>query len=574
MQLRDYQQQCVDEFYAYYERGNGGHGLIVVPTAGGKSIIIGKLATEICQQWPGQRILILSHCQELISQNHAKVLACWQSAPAGIYSAALKQRNARYDIVTATVQSVYKKAAALGHRDLCFIDEAHLLSGAGVGMYGKLLADLLAINPAMKICGFSATPYRLDRGLLTEGEGKIFDDIIIEIPIMQLLDEGYLTPPISKVSLVQADLEGVKHTAGEYNIKDMAARFDQKQFIAAALDSDLPFMQDRRSIALFCATLENAGHVAAGMCERGIACQVIDGTMAQEDREDILERFRSGELRALASVGVITTGVDIPNMDTVILFRATESPGLYQQIVGRGFRVMYADGHDLAIREGRLDAIRKGVKPNFMVLDHGGNSARHGPITAVEKPKKREKGERQAPARMKIRICDICRTAAPLTATVCAVCNNPLKVERDPTANLSIEASNDDIMGTAFLRGEAAKWFDVDDVRYAWHTKEGAPDSLRVTYYCGIMQFNEWLHPGTIFSRMKGHFNDWWRQRSGGRIPQDVSTALELVETLQKPLKIQVHKNKQFYEVLRYDFQSSTEKQPDIATGSGVESRA
>lgn len=560
--FRPYQRQCIDAFYEYYEKGNAGHGLVVVPTAGGKSLIIGGLATEICRQWPGQRILILSHVRELIVQNHSKVLACWQQAPAGIYSAALGRREAQRDIVTATIQSVYKKAGALGHRDLCFIDEAHLLQPGNMGMYGLLIAALLEINPNMRICGFTATDYRLDAGLLTEGEGALFNDVIIEIPIKHLLDEGYLTPPISKSSFIQADMAGVKKIGGDFNTKQMGERFDQAKFIAAALDSDLAFLADRRSIAVFCATLENAAHVADAMLERGIDCEVIDGEMNAEDREDKLERFRSGELRALASVGVITTGTDIPNMDAVILFRATESPGLYQQIVGRGFRVMYADGYDISTKEGRLAAIANGRKPNFLILDHGGNIERHGPIVNVEKPVKKEKGKREVAPKPKARICEICRSGWPLEVKTCQLCGHVMVAERDPTDKLSIEASAADIMGTAFQRGEAAAWFEVDDVYYRRHVKADGGESLKITYHCGLLQFDEWKKPqGDAFGK-------WWRERMAESPewrnrpdhPRTVNDALQWESDLLKPARIQVIRKGKFYEVLRYDFHAKREE--------------
>lgn len=548
--FRPYQRECIDSFYRYYDTGNAGHGLIVVPTAGGKSLIIGGLTTEIYQKWPGQRILVLSHVRELILQNYEKIMACWSKAPAGIYSAALGRREAHKDIVAATVQSVYRKAHELGHRDLCFIDEAHLLQFGNLGMYGKLIEDLLKINPCMKICGFTATDYRLDAGRLTEGDAALFDDVIIEITIRDLLAEGYLTPPISKSSLVQADLEGVKKIGGEFNIKQMAERFDQKEFINAAMDTDLPFLEDRRSIALFCATLKNAAHVAEAMTTRGIYCEVIDGEMSGEDREDILERFRSGQLRALASIGVITTGTDIPNMDAIVLFRATESPGLYQQIVGRGFRVMYADGYDIATRQGRLDAIRNGQKPNFLTLDHGGNIERHGAITHVQKPVKKEKGERKKSVKLTVRICEICRSAWPLEILICGTCQNPLKVERNPTDKLSIEASDADIMGSAFLRGEVAKWFDVEDVRYALHNKRDGFTSVKITYYCGIMQFNEWIR----VDLMRG--KSWWKDRTNGLIemPKTPEEALLKLRSFNQPSRIQVIK-KDFYEVIKHEYQ-------------------
>lgn len=568
---RPYQRACADSFYGYYQAGNSGHGLIVVPTAGGKSLIIGILATEICQTFPGQRILILSHVQELIKQNFEKVRLCCPRVSAGIYASALKLYQADRDVVVAMIQSVYKKADIIGHIDLIFIDEAHLMQFGAMGMYGEFIKAMLEINPYLKICGFTATDYRLDGGRLTEGEGKIFDDVIIEIPIQHLLDEGYLTPPISKASLAQADMEGVKITAGEYNIKQMAARFDQREFINAALDSDMEYLKDRRSIALFCATLENANHVAEGMSARGMHCEVIDGQMSPEDREDKLERFRSGELRGLASVGVLTTGTDVPNIDAVVLFRAMLSPGLYQQIIGRGFRVVYAPGYDIATKEGRLDAIRNGGKSNFLVLDHGGNIERHGPVTNVEKPQKREKGEKVKRERSKARICEICRTAWPLDVCKCGICGHEMYVPRDATSSLSIEASNSDIMGSPFMRGEMAAWFDVDDVHYARHKKEGRPHTLKVTYFCGILQFNEWLHFERI-GRLRQHALKWWSDRTNSPtfIPDDVAQALGLAATLRKPHQIQVIKKDKFYEVLKYEFHPAGQKPANIGIEAGA----
>lgn len=552
--LRPYQRQCVDAFYNYY-KANDGHGLIVVPTAGGKSLIIGTLATEICQRWPGQRILVLSHVKELIQQNHGKIMQCWPSAPAGIYNASLGKRQAHHPIVVGTVQSVYKKADALGHRDLLFIDEAHLLQPGNMGMYSTLIKSLLKINPMLKICGFTATDYRTDSGLLTEGEGALFTDIIIEVPIKDLIYDGYLTPPISKASLVQADLQGVKITAGEYNIRQMAERFDQKAFMNAALDSDLPFFEGRNSIALFCATIENAEHVAQGMCARGIYTEVVDGEMGAIERDDKIAGFRSGELRGLASVGVITTGTDIPNIDCIVLFRATKSPGLYQQIIGRGFRVMYAPGHDIETREGRIEAIRSGVKPNFLTLDHGANIQRHGAIVSVEKPSKANKEKRGYVIKALVRICEKCRTAWPLETKTCNLCGNVMTQERDATAGLDIEASNEDIMGSPFGRGEAAQWFDVDDVRYARHKKDGRPDSLRVTYHCGILQFCEWIHFEFLH---KGFLEEksvkWWRARSSKPLPAIVTEALSWIETLKKPRRILVLKKDTLFNILNCDF--------------------
>jgi DNA repair protein RadD len=428
-------------------------------------------------------------------------------------------------------------------------------------MYGRLIKDLTEINPNIRICGFSATPYRTDSGDITVGENRIFTDVVYEISTKQLIDDGYLCPPVSKSPLVQADMNGVKITAGDYNNKQMAARFDQKEFLTAALDGDMHFFEDRKSIAFFCATVENAEHVAEAMCARGIYTETIDGEMSADVRADKFRRFKSGELRGLASVMVMSVGTDLPNIDCIVMLVATKSPGKYVQIVGRGFRPLYADGYDLSEKEERLAAIANGKKPNFYVIDHGSNVINHGPIINVRPPESRQKGQKSPPPKPKARICEICRTANTLEALICITCGTTLKIERDPTASLSLQASDADIMGTPFSRGEVAEWCDVDDVRYSRHVKADKSESLRVTYYSGILQFDEWRNP-----RNKS-FLDWWvRRLNYSRLdehynnhPLSVHQALETTSYIIKPRSIQVIKKGKYHEVLRYKFDEAVQ---------------
>ncbi len=242
----------------------------------------------------------------------------------------------------------------------------------------------------------------------------------------------------------------------------------------------------------------------------------------------------------------MTTGTDIVSIDSIVLLIATKSPGKYKQIIGRGFRVDYADGYDIETKDGRITAIANGNKPNFMIIDHGSNIERHGPIINVAKPQSRKKGQRQTAPKPLARICEVCRTANTLEALSCIICGTELKIERDPTASLSLQASDADIMGTPFSRGEVAEWFDIEDVKYSRHVKLNAHDSLRVTYYSGILQFDEWKHTKFI--------KEWWRRRSDVPAPPDVMSALKITSSLEKPIRIQVRKKGRFYEILRYEF--------------------
>jgi superfamily II DNA or RNA helicase len=91
----------------------------------------------------------------------------------------------------------------------------------------------------------------------------------------------------------------------------------------------------------------------------GIQAEHLDAHSEDEDRSDVLERFRSGETKVLCNVGLYTEGTDIPEIECIVLARPTKSLGFHLQMIGRGARPY----------EGKKD---------FMVLDHGGNVERLG----------------------------------------------------------------------------------------------------------------------------------------------------------------------------------------------------
>ena len=156
LKLRPYQGAAVTATYLYIETSKG-NPLIVIPTAGGKSLVMGAFIEGVLKTWPDQRILIVTHVQELIAQNHAEMVGLWPEAPAGIYSAGLGRREAQTRILFAGIQSIHRRAADIGHCDLVLIDEAHLIPGKSNSMYRRFLDDLKAINPRLKVIGFTAT---------------------------------------------------------------------------------------------------------------------------------------------------------------------------------------------------------------------------------------------------------------------------------------------------------------------------------------------------------------------------------------------------------------------------------
>jgi DNA repair protein RadD len=363
MELRPYQVEALQALDVYWE-GGGGHPLAVLATATGKSVLIAKLITDIVAKLPDLRALVLVHVRELLAQNLEHLLQVWPGAPVGINSAGLRRRDWYSPIVLANVQSVWRNPKRC-HRHLIIVDEAQLVPHAGDGMYRSLIDGLRELEPALRVCGFTATPYRLDSGRLDEGDGKIFDDVVFNYGIAEGVRDGFLAPLSSKATAARIDVSGVAVRGGEFVSGALEDAADDGAVINAAVDEILERGRDRRSWLLFCCGVRHAQHVGEALRERGIAAATVTAETPADERDRIIADFRAGTLRALTNVNVLTTGFNVPAVDLIAMLRPTLSTGLYVQMVGRGTRK--ADG-----------------KYDCLVLDFAGNVWRHGPVDQAD----------------------------------------------------------------------------------------------------------------------------------------------------------------------------------------------
>jgi DNA repair protein RadD len=149
----------------------------------------------------------------------------------GCMAHSLKSRDTDNDIIYAQLQSVWSKVDESAPLfDLLVIDEAHLVPKEGEGMYRSLILALKERNPNLKVIGFTATPYRLNSGMLTEGEGSIFDDVAIDFGsgenFIRLIDDGYLSPLVTKCMDTEYQLEDVGLRGGEFIQTDLQAKMN------------------------------------------------------------------------------------------------------------------------------------------------------------------------------------------------------------------------------------------------------------------------------------------------------------------------------------------------------------
>ena len=401
-------------------------------------------------------------------------------------------------------------------------------------MYGRFLAGLLHYNPSLKVIGFTATPYRMDSGLLTDGDERIFTDIAYEAHVGQLIKDGYLCPLVAKNGATKADLAGVHTRGGEFVPAELQAAMDKDELIQGALDEVATYAHDRNHILGFCAGVEHAAHCAAAARSRGWTADFVTGDMSAGERESKIGAFKSGRIRFLFNAMLLTTGFDAPHIDCILMLRPTKSTGLYVQIMGRGLRKHH-------------------TKENTLVLDFAGNVERHGPIDQIRIKKKREgKGEGVSVAPVKE--CPSCHELLHPSVMLCPGCGH----EWQAAAPHGTEAADAVIVAAL----EQPRVYVVDSVEYSKHEKNGKAPSLKVTYWCGPSSFDEWVPIEDPRSFVKKHAVQWFWQR-GAMCPDTVDAALEMIPKIPAPDRISVKPDGKYWRVLHAEMGS---RRLDVST--------
>lgn len=527
---RWYQLEAEKALYDYFAT-NRGNPIIALPTGTGKSVVLGRTCANAIRRWPNQRFLMATHVKKLIEQNAQKLLDIWPSAPLGICSAGLGERTANAPIVYGGVATLRNMVPALGHRDIFWIDECHLVSPDEETMYAQLIKELTHINPKLKVVGMSATPFRMGQGLLTNG--GIFTDICYDVTGVEsfnrLITEGFLSPLIPKKTKVEIDVSGIAISKGEYKAVPLEEASDKITY--EALCELLEFSANRVCGLIFATGIKHAEHIHYMLTNHfGQSSVVIHSgnkkfprTEAQNDKD--LERWLSGQVKWAVNMNALTTGIDNPMIDVIGCLRPTISSVLWVQMLGRGTRPCPHSG-----------------KRNCLVMDFAGNTKRLGPINDPRIPKKKGEGTGEIP----IRICEACGCYNHLSARYCINCGEEFTFQ----IKYSKSASTDEL-----LRDTApiVEFFNVDYVIYGLHEKTGSPPSIKVSYFCGLQKFDEWVcleHEG--YAKSLAH--QWWLKHHRSEPPTKTADALAVKAELRKPKRIRVHVNKSFPEVLSYEY--------------------
>jgi DNA repair protein RadD len=510
IKLRPYQQKAANLAVARVLEGKD--PLVALPTGAGKTYTIAAIIQQL-QAAGNENFLILSHVKEILHQNQVSIEKAL-SQHVSVYSAGLDRKQIG-KITVAGIQSAYRKPNKFKHFNVVIIDEAHLISKRSESMYHKFFE---AIGDHTKI-GLTATPFRLGSGYIY-GKDQLFDclayDCTSKEEFNKLVDNGYLCDLITKGTRTKLSVEGVGTVGGDYNERQLSAENDRDEITNECIREIIARGSDRKKWLIFAIDIDHAEHIAEGLIRCGISTMVIHSKMDQ-DRDQIIRRFKDGNYRCIVNVNILTTGFDVPDIDLIGLLRPTKSPVLHVQTIGRGMRIAPD-------------------KSNCLVLDFAGNITRLGPINDVNITKKKKGGTGSD----MVKECPVCSLLVHIKTKLCPECEFEFKfkINLDPKLGISspINRPKNNMI-----------WIKVDDINYSRNKKPFGPPTVKVSYQCEGVEINEWLCPEhTGYAQFKAHEI---MKKAGNMIVNTVQEFLENVDKFRKPRKILVNIENKYPEV-------------------------
>ena len=361
VQLRSYQNQKIKKIYEAWK--NHRSVMLQMPTGTGKTVLFNQIVKDELAN--NSKVLIIAHRKELIDQNVARL---WNDF--GIRAGTI-MANVRADlslpVQVASIQTLNRREYPDLKPSIVIIDEAHHVPA-------KSYRELWETYPDSKFLGVTATPIRLSN----EGFKDLFDVLILSNSIDEFIQDGYLAKikyigrsPI----LPKMDLSNIAIIGGDYDSEQLSQKMCEEAVMANLIQSYFDHAKGKKMI-VFAVTTDHSKSIVERYQAAGFAAAHIDADTKKEERNDIINKFRSGEIRILSNVGIVSEGFDVPDCQVVQLARPTKSLAMYLQQVGRCMRPSRSKPYSI-------------VLDNVGLYDEFGSPKRHREWSLDASPKTR-----------------------------------------------------------------------------------------------------------------------------------------------------------------------------------------
>jgi superfamily II DNA or RNA helicase/HKD family nuclease len=308
--------------------------LVVAATGTGKTVVAALDYRRLCaQHGRSLSLLFVAHRREIIDQaqrTYREVLADGAFSESYVGGS----RPDRWTHVFASVQSLASygvERLANDHFDVVVIDEFHHAEAA---TYRRLLDHL---KPE-ELLGLTATPERTD-GVDVR---SFFDGrTAYELRLWTALAADLLVPFHYFGVHDDVDLTGLEWKRGAYDVAGLDRLYTGNDARAAKVLTELrdkvTDVGTMRALG-FCVSVAHAEYMARVFREAGIPALAVSGQTRDDDRAAALDALRRREVNALFAADLFNEGLDLPEIDTVLLLRPTQSSTVFLQQLGRGLR--------------------------------------------------------------------------------------------------------------------------------------------------------------------------------------------------------------------------------------------
>lgn len=331
MQLREYQTRMIENARAVLRSGKK-RIIIHAATGSGKTIVAASIVSAALEK--GKKVLFLVHFRELAYQARERFTEFGIGDEVGIIMAGEESDHGK-PVQIASVQTYARRLKLADefsnhwfhNADLVIYDEAH----SSIAKTRKAILELYKKDAV--ILGLTATPCRADgRGL-----GEVYQDIVSCTGIGELTELKYLVPVVYYGCKEMPDLKNIPEVAGDYNKKILGERVDIPKLIGDIYDNWARIAIDRQTV-IFATNVKHSKHIKELFERRGIKIEHVDAHTPEEERRDVLNRFKVGYVQVVTNVGVYSEGADFPWASCIVLARPSKSYARYVQMAGRGLR--------------------------------------------------------------------------------------------------------------------------------------------------------------------------------------------------------------------------------------------
>ena len=473
--LRPYQEELIQGLRQAFMEGKK-RLVLCAPTGAGKTITFTYMVQQAINR--GKKCLIITDRINLLTQAEG-TFDKFGIKPELIIAGSDPKLDKQCHV--AMIETLFRRAEKyrefLLSRDLVVIDEAHKTA------FNKLFPYL---SDKCFVIGATATPIRTgNQPSLTE----TYEGIIQAVDTPDLIKMGNLSKCYSYG--VKIDLSGIKKTAGEYDANAVGKYYQENKIFEGVIENYMRITPNTKTI-VFASSIDSAKSLAVEMNIEGIPAAVIHSNQSDEINQQYINAFIDsppGEAIALVNVGILTAGFDCPNIETVILYRATTSLSLFLQMVGRGSRVT-------------------DKKNSFFLLDFGNNIQTHDFWEARRtwSLEKEDKRKRKTLGVAPIKECPKCGSFNSASATICeGVLPNlePCLYEFKKTEEEKQLAYLEELK--SMTKGKAMELANVSDLK-----KKAALARLKLISPYWVIHNLKTVEEAKHFINLMGYNPGWW----------------------------------------------------------------